>query len=328
MDNSRFYGSKDNACISYLEFGEINLAEGKKAIWDFRLHQKAYDWLMLGRYTNDLLTYRTMGDLVAAGALEEAVALYGREMHHAMDSGDNLAKLCALAVMPHQPSFFEFGQTLFGCIDGMRFSRQLLDHLGIGIPAVDLDAASWYGVDISAMFNQLSAVFHPGMHVVADTTVHALPESVGCMFAKGVTLHYAMRSVQELLDVAGRGGLALFDYSVALGPRQEATIGSGKTLCYLTLDEVAEAFRQGGKVLHVSAGSHLQPEKQRLWLYCLAGEAEACARFMSLYDRTRAALAQAMQHLPDAQRFHGGTRWTGWQTLDAFLTQHHVQGAA
>ncbi len=59
----KYYRNEKETAISYVEFGSIDLLLGKKNVWDFRLHDKAYDWLMLSRYANDLVTYtKNVGD--------------------------------------------------------------------------------------------------------------------------------------------------------------------------------------------------------------------------------------------------------------------------
>ena len=134
MDNKTFYGTNNTTNITYLEFGEIDLVQGKKTIWDFRMHQKAYDWLMLGRYANDMVTYMRMNEQLGRMPISEIMQIYRDEVHHPNDLFLNLGKLCALAIVrdcsPDQElSFYELGQTIYGCIEGMVFCQNLALHL-------------------------------------------------------------------------------------------------------------------------------------------------------------------------------------------------------
>ena len=37
MDTKTFYGTEQRNIITYLEFGEIDIIEGKKKVWNFQL---------------------------------------------------------------------------------------------------------------------------------------------------------------------------------------------------------------------------------------------------------------------------------------------------
>ena len=180
MSRNQFYGTDKATSISYLEFGSFDLVEIKKEVWDFRLHQKAYDWFMLGRYANDFLTYLSMKNKLGVLPLKAILKLYNQEIHKGNDSTLNLGKLIALAVTKNDkiPStFYELGQTVFGCIEGMSFYLELLKHLDIEFPAVDLNAVRWYGIDISEMFNHLAVLLHSKYNITTMTDPSALPES-------------------------------------------------------------------------------------------------------------------------------------------------------
>ena len=168
MKRNAFYGTSDQASLSYLEFGAIDLARGTKAVWDFRTNQKAYDWLMLARYANDMAAYLDMIEAVEAGRVLDALETYRREVHHHDDFSVNLGKLLAVTVCSRKnshPVFFELGQTLFGCIEGMECCRTMATALKIHNSFPDLKDIIWYGVDISRLFNRFAVRMHPGYSV-------------------------------------------------------------------------------------------------------------------------------------------------------------------
>lgn len=312
--------------VTFLEFGEIDLARGKKTIWDFRLHQKAYDWFMLGRYTNDLLAYRAMSRDLEGRSLEDLFSFFDHEVHHAQDGVASVVQLCALAATEGH-SFMEFGQTVFGCIDAMGFVQKLCSNLGIAGLEQPLDEISWYGVDISDMFNELSSVLHPGLQVEARCDIAGLPAHMDVRFAKGITLHYAVRTPRQLFDIMGGSKCSLFDYSISLNGRQEATVGSGKTLLYLGAEEfLAERCRLGVPLL-VKRSSRHQADLDRVWLDCLYGEAEVCARYMSLEAEIRAALRGKLSGVAAAERFLGPAERSEWVPVEEYLAALPASGA-
>lgn len=318
MKGDDFYGNKRSETVTFLEFGQIDLGAGKKTIWDFRLHQKAYDWFMLGRYSNDLLAYRAMSRDLAQAPLEEIFARFDREVHHAMDGVTSVAQLCALAAAQGR-SFLEFGQTVYGCIDAMGFVQKLCAHLGIRGLELPLEQVDWYGVDISAMFNELAGVMHPGLNVDARADLGGLPDQVDVRFAKGITLHYAVREPEELFEIMGRSRCSLFDYSISLHGRQEATVGTGKTLLYLGAQEFLAERRRLGVPLLVKRSSRHQADLDRVWLDCLYGEAEVCARYVSLEAEIRAALREKLSGVAAAERFLGPAARSEWVPVEEYL---------
>ncbi|MDQ7834354.1 MAG: hypothetical protein RDU24_03135 [Humidesulfovibrio sp.] len=318
MARDDFYGNQCNQTVSFLEFGQIDLGAGKKTIWDFRLHQKAYDWFMLGRYSNDLLAYRAMSRDLGQVPLEKIFGHFDEEVHHPMDGVTSVAQMCALAAAEGR-SFLEFGQTLYGCIDAMSFVQKLCAQLGISGLEVPLEQVSWFGADLSAMFNELAEVMHPGLHVEARADLGKLPDQVDVRFAKGITLHYAVREPDELFNIMGGAKCALFDYSISLHGRQQATVGTGKTLCYLGVEEFLEERRRLGVPLLVRRSSRHQADLNRVWLDCLYGEAEICARYVSLEAEVRAALREKLSSVATAKRFIGPEGRAEWMPVEDYL---------
>ena len=297
MDKETFYGTGESKTISYLEFGSIDLSLSKKDVWDFRLHEKAYDWLMCARYANDMVTYIDMKEKLGHLSLTELARLYRGGVHHRGDISGNLGKLCALAVMNNsleknkQPSFYELGQTLFGCIEGMEFCREFLKHLGVRFPSLDLKKVDWYGVDISHLFNRLAIMLHCQYHVTTLEDTSRLPSRMDVFFAKGVTLLYAVRSVRQLLDILDRARLSVFDYSFSMKGEQETSIGTGKLVKYLDFGSYQRKYRQGNKKMFARKNkSKYDAATNRVFLDCVYGEEDLCRDFIGLDKRVRREL--------------------------------------
>lgn len=331
MNTRTYYGDDRLRALTYLEFGEINLDRGTKAVWDFQLHQRAYDWLMLARYTNDLLAYLDMTKALGAESDDTVFQIYNREVHHADDASTNLGKLIALTVTAPrtaQPSFHELGQTLFGCIEGMEFCQHLLKAKGIAFPAIDLKTVRWEGVDISAMFNRLSSLLHVDYDVTANVRTPEPAEPVDVFFSKGISLLYAVRQMPQLFETIERGRCAVFDYSFAVHRGTDTTIGSGKTVRYLPFAEFLTGYRARGGVLYVNLRkSHLDGEKDRLWLDCVYGEEVLCRAFTERDTTVRQALQDSLSDVPAAGRFLGDSPVPQWVPLEGFLNEPRVKAA-
>jgi len=327
MPNDVFYGSDRNQTLSYLEFGGIDLAAGKKVVWDLKLHQKAYDWYMCSRYANDLIAYRTMQARLPQADFAALLKIYFDEIHHQNDFSVTLAKCAALsacrASAPGRTiSFCELGQTLFGCIDAMAFCRDVLARLEIPCPLPDLRDVRWIGVDISEFFNHLSELLHPDYRLKTCTEWNSRPGDADIFFAKGVTLLYAVRHIDQLSDYLRHAKIGLFDYSFSLGPEREVMIGSGKVIRYLSLAKSLESLRNLPNRLWVKIKDS-RPDNQNNTLYvdCLYADLETGPAFME-YDRSiRSALLQRLSGLSGADLFLDSQdgKNSGWLPMPEFV---------
>lgn len=325
MTDSKFYGTTNLSTLSYLEFGAIDLLNGSKTVWDFRVNQKAYDWLMLARYANDMATYLDMIDAAKDGSIDAAIDIYRREIHHRDDFSVNLGKLIALTIASSEnasPSFFELGQTLFGCIEGMEFCKVLLQKMDMSLHIPDLQRVAWYGVDISRLFNRFAVRMHPGYSVSVYEAVDELPIQPSLFFAKGVTLLYAIRSLDGLFKLLNSCDAALFDYSLSVDGTQEVTIGTGKTVRYLPLNDFMAAYGGSGKEMHVRRGnSHYGNDTGRLFIDAIWGSADYCRRYIALDTLVRGTLSSGIGRKVDAElildKSNGKTG--GWMPLEEFI---------
>lgn len=323
----KFYGTSETPAFSYLEFGSIDMRKGKKHVWDFRLHQQAYDWLMHARYSNDLVTYMKLSEDVGHATAGEIVEGYKNGIHHQDDFMVNFGKLCALTVMAgglERLSFFELGQTLFGCIEGMEFCCKVMASMQLNFHPPVLDQVLWLGADISEFFNRLAVLMHPRYQIKTSDTPHNFDLPADVFFAKGVTLLYAIEEPSQLWEMLNKGKISLFDYSFSLGGPQILTLGTGKRVAYLAYDDCKEELARSGRTLLVRRSrSNYDAAANRVFLDCVYGTEEYCNRYVELESGTiRKVAAQFEDHDYGEVLFKGSTRrMDSWIPLEAFVSE-------
>ncbi len=322
-----FYGASDQPAFSYLEFGSIDLNKGGKHVWDFRLHQQAYDWFMHARYSNDLITYVSLCERVGSATPLEITDAYRSGVHHPDDFAVNFGKLCAVAVMrrrSNKASFFELGQTLFGCIEGMEFCQKIIGSLDLDFPYFPLDKIQWQGVDISGFFNRLAVLMHARYDVKTSDVMPKSDLPLDVFFAKGVTLLYALREPSQLLEMLNSGKIALFDYSFAMDGPQEMTLGTGKQIVYLAYEDCEKLLKETGKQLLVRRSrSNYDTSNKRLFVEGVFGDEQILREYIELEARIRTAVA-AKRHVReyDAVLFNGpNTRYGDWIQLADYVNE-------
>lgn len=323
MKKDTFYGTSQLSSVSYLEFGSIDLTAGKKNIWDFRLHDKAYDWLMLARYSNDMIAYMKMGEELEANNLNKAFQIYNTEMHHKDDASINLAKLIALSVSKESnasSSFFEIGQTVYGCIEGMSFYNELLKMLNVTAENCNLKEVIWYGVDISDFFNRLAKIMHSNYTIRTMPDIKQMKHSVDIFFAKGVTLLYACDSIAQFFNILDKGKLGIFDYSFSLENDQVASIGTGKQVKYLSFSEFyAEMNRRGNKMFIKRGNSKIDNLTNRVWVDCVYGNDEMCKKYIDSDVRIRKSVYNKLSSEEGSQRFLNNDINPEWIPIQNFV---------
>lgn len=289
--------------FSYLEFGSIDLAGCKKEVWDFRLGDKAYDWLMCARYLNDMLGYIKLAEGLGRLGETELCSIYSQEIHHRNDASVNLGKLIALwcAASPpadgERPVFFaELGSTLFGCIEGLLFCERLLSHYRVDCPRHCLDEVRWLGVDISDMFNRLAGLLHPGHDIHTMTHFDDLPPELGVFFAKGVSLLYAIRAPQQLFSLVDRARICIFDYSFSMNGDQATTIGTGKHVRYLDYYTFSAMLGNSNKKAFVRKNkSYYTKDTNRIFVDLVLAEQPVAQAYVALDTRMRTALRERFE---------------------------------
>jgi len=330
MSKEQFYGTDQPTTISYLEFGAIDMENSRKEIWDFRLHQKAYDWLMLARYANDMVAYANLSSRLGNEPLNVLADYYEEEMHHAEDASLNLSKLCALASLGKtNPSFFELGQTVFGCIEGMDFIQSLAEKREVSLPKMPLTDVHWYGVDISEYFNDLAKRMHQGYKMVTTVDLDSLPKKLDVFFAKGVTLLYGVHTSDEFLKLLNRCRCAIFDYSFSMNKEQVTTIGTGKTVTYVDINEFEHGCQKLGVSLFVrKETARYSSETDRVFVDCVFGEESVCNEYMQLDRTMRQQFSSWAKEEPGLQRIGNNQFWESneWLPVTQYLESLRSEG--
>lgn len=278
-----YYGSKTTNSISYLEFGQIDLDKAQKTVYSFKLHQKAYDWFMLARYTNDILTLRNMQKYLLLDKLNEVCDLF-LEVHHSNELCLGLGKLaCLVAVSNHSSknSFFEIGSTLFGCIDSMKVCSSFLKGGGI-VDNINLFDVTYIGLDISDMFNELAQIYYNDYRIMVSKHIEKLPKKYNVFYSKGVTLLYAIRSLDELFTYINNSKVAYFDYAFSLGNDKDLIIGTGKTGRYFSFKSFLNRKSEiKNKQIYINTFSQkTESDKEKIRLEFFIGDNKYTSRFL------------------------------------------------
>lgn len=257
-----------NQVFTYLEFGSINPRKADKEVYDFRVDQKAYDWLMHARYSNDIFAYQQMSEKLFADDIDGLINLFINEVHHQNDFIFNLNKKIALDITGD--SFLELGQTLYGCIDTIEFINKLEKHLFTDFNKVAcLKQVEWFGVDISEFFNFMAPKMHQEYQVSTSTSLLDLPDKYDVFFAKGITLLYAIQSARGLFDFVSKAKITVFDYSISLTEQVDSYIGTGKAVRFLSkveFDKFYQLVRKSGKEIWVRGNSKPDIENNRFYI--------------------------------------------------------------
>ncbi|MCJ8215694.1 hypothetical protein [Aeromonas veronii] len=317
--NTDYLKSKSIA-FSYLEFGAIDPHLGKKTVYDFRTNAKAYDWLMHARYSNDLFSYHRMSQLLCDNEFNDIADIYTDEIHHNDDFVFNLNKVMALELVGS--SFFELGQTLFGCIDGMEFIRQLQLTLELPSIQVDLSHVNWFGYDISPFFNLMAKLMHEKYKVITTDTPSGIPASYDVFFAKGITLLYAIRTGSELFDYIKHSKITVFDYSFSLCAAKDIYIGTGKCIRYLSKDEFTEVYQQilkSGKDIWVRGNSKADLDRGLFYMEGIVACDDLASQFILRQEKWRASFSVNNHDLYSSLIHNKNEEYWRWVRLSSLL---------
>lgn len=268
--------------FSYLEFGSVDPQSGKRTLYDYRTDSQAYEWLMHGRYSNDIYAYYQMIDALKLGRHDKVAEIFSHSVHHPDDCVFNMNKMLALSLAGKQ--FFELGQTLFGCIEGITFCHELTQRF---LPELVIDNlmsdTEWYGVDISTFFNAFAIKMHGEHKVKTATNMADLPASYDVVFAKGITLLYAINGVQALFDFLMKGAITILDYSFNIHEAEHTQIGTGKNVCFLSKAEFAQCYEKilaAGKDICVRGNAGLHADGQRFYFEGIVAEEVLATEFI------------------------------------------------
>lgn len=288
-----FYGDDSANRLTYLEFGSIDRVKGRKDIWDFRVHQQAYDFFMLARYMNDLMLCRDVAAAAGRRRFTATVKVYAAGVH-TNDLPVSFARLAALHVLSDTTasrpvSMLELGSTLMAYIDSLECLQAVGRSHDRGFSGIDLGASDYRGLDISPLMNKVATALHPA-HSVSVATARD-DRTVDLFVAKGVSLLYANRRARDLAGWLERASVSLFDYSFSLGADQRGHLGTGKNVTYAALAEVVQACHAAGKELYIrSSTSVVDKANGRLRCQCYCADRATLLRILDEEWRLGAAL--------------------------------------
>lgn len=298
-----FYGDDSARRLTYLEFGSIDRVQGRKDIWDFRVHQQAYDFFMLARYMNDLMLCRGVTAAAGGRRFTTAVKEYAADVH-TNDLPVSFARLAALHVLTgaveHRPvTMLELGSTLMAYIDSLECLQAVGESHAPGFSGIDLTAPDYRGIDISPLMNQVAAALHPAHRMTVATARD--DRDVDLFVAKGVSLLYANRRARDLAGWLKGASVSLFDYSFSLGADQRGHLGTGKNVTYAALADVVHACQAAGKELYLrSSTSVVDKANGRLRCQCYCGDRATLLQIFDEEWRLGAALRSlARTGVPD-----------------------------
>ena len=282
---------------TFLEFGSINKITGEKNIYDIKFGDIAYDWFMLARYANDLITLKNMDSQINSLSEEAIFSFYNKNIHHLTDASKDFYKILALFVVQKSKkpeallSFFEFGQTIFGCIEGMEFYLKFLKNNNIDFPKIDLKQVEWFGTDISELFNKISILFHPDYKVRTSKMYLKEWGNIDVFFAKGVTLLYGIKSAKRFFELLSNFSFSTFDYSLSLGKSEVITLGTGKKIKYLSLKSFQNEMGKTKMELYVNPNeSEFIEEKNRIRFEAIYSTEKQIKSFISLDKKLKKSL--------------------------------------
>ena len=205
----------------------------------------------------------------------------------------------------------------------MELYQDILNHFKIECQQINFENIDWYGVDISDMFNELSKTFHQGYSVKTMLHQSELPEKMDVFFSKGITLLYAVRNLEELFYTIKKGRLAVFDYSFALSNQFDTTIGSGKTVRYLELNDFIKELENHEEKLYVKrSNSKIIKETNRLWVDCIFGEESICKKYIEIDSILRKEIADKLTGFKGAGRFLNNDISPEWVQFESFIDQN------
>ena len=120
---------------------------------------------MHARYSSDIYGYNQCKELNLNGEFEKVIETYNEYVHHKNDAYINLLKQIGLTLFNSNLSYFDLGQTLFGCIDAIDFINSVVKT------KINVDDVEWYGVDISNFFNQFSKKYTLAIKYIHSQTI-------------------------------------------------------------------------------------------------------------------------------------------------------------
>ena len=279
-EKQQYYGSQEKESLTYLEFGGIDLVEGTKSIWDFRIDQEAYDFLMLSRYAKEIIAFNKSLQSIQNGNYQNFIELYKNDVH-TQDFLNSILTFKALEFLNQNkkdPKFFELGFTLFGCIDAHEVCAKLFEN-SLGVKSI-----KYRGNEISEFLSLIAQKLHDGYDTGFSLDDDQLEENYDVFFAKGVTLLYAIKKPEQLFNYLDRSNLSIFDYSFSLGEKHTKVLGTGKRVTYHSLKEFINQADEFSQELYIRKSDHTLDNENKIRAHFLWGEEKVVKSYLEELD--------------------------------------------
>jgi len=275
-EKQQYYGTDEKESLTYLEFGGIDFTGGTKSIWDFRIDQEAYDFLMLSRYAKEIIAFNKSLQSIQNGNYLDFIDLYKNDVH-TQDFLNSILTFKALELLNKNgkhPKFFELGFTLFGCIDAHEVCAHLLDN------NLEVKNIKYRGNEISEFLSLIAQKLHSDYDTDFSLDTDQFEESYDVFFAKGVTLLYAINKPEQLFNYLDRSNLSIFDYSFSLGEKHTSVLGTGKKVTYHSIKQIISQAESYSQELFIRKSDHILDNDNRLRAHFLWGEEKVVKKYL------------------------------------------------
>ena len=266
-EKKNYYGSDESETISYLEFGSVDVKKARKTIWAYWHDQQAYDLYMFSRYARDLLMFREFTKFSHEGG-RTAADLNECVLNSAHDKlADYIFKYAGLVAATHFKNggeVCESGSSLYGWIDEAIACDYVFQN---GNNVETIKSMKYLGSDISDLMNKGAEALHHGISFrfsLAPTIAKLMDEAEGLslFYGLGVSMRYALRDVADLLQIAKKSELAIFNrLSFAKGKDTiRASYGTGKSSYMVSLPRLIDLLNQNHIFVRYNT-ANMQSEK-------------------------------------------------------------------
>lgn len=252
MSLNQYYGCENPESVSYLEFGSINLVEGKKDIWGYWQDQPAYDLYMFARYSRDLLAFRKFfGE--QDKSIETLNSYVLRSAHNKLM--DYIFKYAGMLAIEEKSVVCECGSSLWGWIDEAA-ACDCVFHNGKNIPKIQ--GFQYIGSDISELMNDGAKAFHDKVDMgfttagtiseMVSDVCKRLMKTIDLFYGLSVSVRYAVRDAMDLVAVADCAALSIYNRLSLTYEDKTAVLvyGTGKSVYVVSLRSLVEGLRAKG----------------------------------------------------------------------------------
>ena len=252
MNNEIYYGCENPESVSYLEFGSINLVEGKKDIWAYWQNQTAYDLYMFARYARDLFEFRKYIENTNYSVLEFNKYVLNSAHTKIMDY---LFKYAGLLTIKDGGAVCESGSSLYGWIE----EALACDYTFFaGKNVKKIKGLHYIGSDIAEMMNEGAKALHSDykmdfcdkytLATTIDDICDRITDRLALFYGLSVSIRYAIRNAEDLVKIAKKTDLSIYNrLSLTFDGETKVNIyGTGKTVYIVSLPELVRQLELAG----------------------------------------------------------------------------------